>query len=345
MDIQEEDEETKEIELLNKMIENNLKLEIKKNESIIIIDSENAIKTHEWQVRGDYAYHFKQNIEQIWETIKSLDSVLILNNSAHYPIEIRCDTNIWSLGNVFEGKIFDIYEFIAKVTKLKIFCELKKIEWMLDLGNENILRVKIDLYKVTEDNSTVLNMNIKNSSSFGENIILKIKEKFKENNYATNLEKIFEKDFEYLYQYESGIIPGTMEEIWDILIDYSKLASIAPNNKIFVPLNVKNFRIGDINNIPMTIRNTNEYLEIKMDTYEQKSSWNRWSFGYSILSGKPCKILKQSLLVQLTKINKNETQLSIFTKIHENTTKNMLKLLSKQKIYVISSFQDYFENF
>jgi hypothetical protein len=294
---------------------------------------------------GDYSFHFKQNIEQIWETIKSLDSVLILNSSTHYPIEIRCDTNVWSQGNVFEGKLFDMYEFIAKVTKLKIFSELKKLEWMLDLGNENILRVKTDLYKVTEDNSTVLNLKIKYCFLVGENIILKIKEKFKENNYIKKLENIFEKDFEYLYQYESGIIPGTMEEIWDILIDYSKLASIAPNNKIFVPLNVKNFKIGDIINIPMTIRNTSEYLEIKMDTYEQKSTWNRWSFGYSILSGKPCKMLKQSLLVQLTKINKNETQLSIFTKIHEDTTKNLLKLLSKQKLYVISSFQDYFENF
>ena len=343
MNVQEEDEETKEIELLNKEIENKLKLEIKKDK--IIIDSENIIKTHEWKILGDYSFHFKQNIEQIWETIKSLDSVLILNNSNHYPIEIRCDTNVWSLGNVFEGKLFDIYEFIAKVTKLKIYCELKKIEWMLDLGNESILRVKTDLYKVTEDNSTVLNMKIKYCSSFAEKIIHKLKEKCKENNYVENLEKIFEKDFEYLYQYESGIIPGTMEEIWDILIDYSKLASIAPNNKIFVPLNVKNFRIGEIINIPMNIRNTNEFLEIKMDTYEQKSTWNRWSFGYSILSGKPCKMLKQSLLVQLTKINKDETQLSIFTKIHENTTKNLIKLLSKQKLYVISSFQDYFENF
>ena len=259
MNIQEEDEETKEIELLNKEIESKLKLEIKKDKNII--DSENIIKTHEWHILGDYSFHFKQNIEQIWETIKSLDSVLILNNSTHYPIEIRCDTNVWSQGNVFEGKLFDIYEFIAKVTKLKIFCELKKLEWILDFGNENILRIKTDLYKVTEDNSTVLNMKIKYFSSFAENIILNIKEKFKENNYIKNLENIFEKDFEYLYQYESGIIPGTMEEIWDILIDYSKLASIAPNNKIFVPLNVKNFKIGDIINIPMTIRNTNEFLE------------------------------------------------------------------------------------
>ena len=74
MNVQEEDEETKEIELLNKEIENKLKLEIKKDK--IIIDSENIIKTHKWQILGDYSFHFKQNIEQIWETIKSLDSVL-----------------------------------------------------------------------------------------------------------------------------------------------------------------------------------------------------------------------------------------------------------------------------
>jgi len=344
MKYQAEDEETKDIENLNKIIENNLKLEIKKNNNIINID--NIIRSNNWNLLEDFTYHFNQNINKIWEITKSLDAIFIPNNSI-CPIIIQTNSNIWNLGNIFEGKLFDLYEFIAKVIKLKMDSELKKIEWLFDLGNDNNFRLKINLYKVTEDNSTVLNIKIKYASSLalGENIILKIKEKFKENNYINNIRNIFENNSQCLYQYESGIIPGKMDEIWDILTDYSKLISIAPNNDIFIPLNIKNLKIGQVSEIPIRIKNIEENLKIKFDLYEEKSVWNKWRYCYSILEGKPFEVLKQSLLVQLTKINKNETQLSIFTQIHGNATKQMMKHLSEKKVYVISSFQDFFQNF
>ena len=53
-------------------------------------------------------------------------------------------------------------------------------------------------------------------------------------------------------------------------------------------------------------KNIEENLEIKFDLYEEKSVWNKWRYGYSILGGTPFEVLKQSLLVQLIKINKNE---------------------------------------
>ena len=344
MKYQAEDEEAKDIENLNKIIENNLKLEIKKNNNIINI--ENIIKKNDWELLDDFTCHFNQNIERIWQIIKSLDRIFIPNNEI-CPVIIYTNSNIWNKGNIFGGKLFNLYEFIAKVIKLQMDSELKKIEWLLDLGNDNNVRLKINLYKVTEDNSTVLNIKLKYMSSMtlGENTILKIKEKFKENNYINNIRIIFEKNYECLYQYESGIIPGKMDEIWNILTDYSKLISISPNNDIFIPLNIKNLKVGQISKIPIRIKNIEENVEIKFDLYEENSVWNKWRYGYSILGGSPFEVLKQSLLVQLIKINKNEAQLSIFTQIHGNATKQMMKNLSEKKLYVISSFQDYFENF
>ena len=347
MKYQDEDEEeaSNEIEYLNKVIENNLKLEIDINNNII--DSENLIKKKDWKKLGEYSYHFKQSIEGIWETIKSLNSFFELNNSGLYPIVVKTDSNIWNKGNIFEGKLFDLYEFIAKVIKLKIFEELKEIEWIVYLGNKNNLRLKLNLYKVTEDNTSVLSTRIKYISSFEEDLIIKIKKRFNENNYIENIEKIFEKESSNFCQYESGIIMGNMEEIWDILIDYSKLSTIAPNNKIFLPININNLKVGDTTKIPMTFKNVDEMIEVKLDIKEDKLGWIQWSFGYSIISSQPYEVLKQSIVIQLTKINSNETQLSISTKINENKniSKKIIKQLSKKKKYVISSIQDYFENF
>ena len=347
MKYQDEDEEeaSNEIEYLNKVIENNLKLEIDINNNII--DSENLIKKKDWKKLGEYSYHFKQSIEGIWETIKSLNSFFDLNNSGLYPIVVKTDSNIWNKDNIFEGKLFDLYEFIAKVIKLKIFEELKEIEWIVYLGNKNNLRLKLNLYKVTEDNTSVLSTRIKYISSFEEDLIIKIKKRFNENNYIENIEKIFEKESSNFCQYESGIIMGKMEEIWDILIDYSKLSTIAPNNKIFLPININNLKVGDTTKIPMTFKNVDEMIEVKLDIKEDKLGWIQWSFGYSIISSQPYEVLKQSIVIQLTKINSNETQLSITTKINENKniSKKIIKQLSKKKKYVISSIQDYFENF
>ena len=338
-----EDEEVKEFEKLNKIIENNLQLEIAINENSN--DISHLLKKYDWKILDDKTFLFKQNIQRVWEVIKSLDFLFSIINSEHYTCIFKKGSNIYNLGNIFEGKFLNTYDFNAKVIKEKIYSDIKKIEWLFFLGNGEDFRFKIILYKVTEDNSTVLHVKIKYIPTIGENIIHKIKEKFNENTFFKNIEKMLEKKSISLYQYESGIIPGSMEEIWDILTDSTKLTSIAPNNSCFVPIDINKVKVGDISKISMTIKSIEGYLEIKLDLKEKKSTWNVWAFGYSILGGGPFKIIKQTVTVQLTKINKYETQLSVFTKIHESIAMRMLKNLSEKKKYVISSLKDYFENF
>ena len=338
-----EEEGSKEIDQLNKVIENNLKLEITINKNLE--EAESIIKKNNWKALLDYTHHFKQNIERIWEIVKTLDFIFVINNTKHYPLIIKKGSNIWDYGNIFEGKIFDTYEFNAKVVKVHLYSELKKLEWIFFLGNGENFRLKLIVYKVTEDNSSVLNMKIKYIPSFKENLIFKIKEKFNKNDYIKGIEEMLKKESVFLYQYESGIIPGIMGDIWEILTDYSKLVLIAPNNRCFVPININNAKVGDILNIPMTIKNIEGYLEIKIDLKEKKNGWNKWAFGYSFIGGGPFKVAKQSIIVQLTKINKYETQLCIFTKIYDKIAMEMCKYLSQQKKFVISSIKEYFEKF
>ena len=340
---EEYDEVKKEIEELNLDIEKKLKLEVTINKNLE--EAEKFKKENQWKLLGDKTYYFKQNIERIWDSIKTLDFLFSINNSEHYPFNIKKGSNTWDIGNIFEGKIFDMYETNSKVIKQKINLEIKKTEWIFFLGNGEIFTLKMNLFKVTEDNSTVLNMITKYNPSYGESIIKKIKEKINDINFTKNIEDILKKDPVFLYQYESGIIQGNMEEIWDILIDYSKLALIAPNNKCFAPVHINNLKIGDITNIPMKIKNVEGFLEIKLDLKENKIGYNDWAFGYSILGGEPFKTAKQTFFVKLTRINKHETQLCIFTRIYDKIPMEMCKCLSQQKKYVISSIKDYFENF
>ena len=326
---------SKEISPINKIIESNFQIVDK-----LPNKEENISTKFDWKLLNDYSYHFIQNIERIWKIINSL-----MNSSQDDLIIINNISNFLKPGDNLEGKILNIFEFKAKIIKLKIFSEKKIIELMFFTGNREDFKLKIILYKVTEDNSTILYLKIKYIPSNKETILFKIQEKYTGLDFIKNIEKIIKKESIYLTQYESGIILGTIEEIWDILTDNSKLVLIAPNNDCFVPININKAKKGEIYLINLKIKNIEGYLEIKLDSKENQSNWNEWSFSYSIIGGEPFRIAKQTVLVQLIKINKYETQLSVFTKIYQKITMQMLKNLSEKKKYVILSIKDYFENF
>lgn len=107
------------------------------------------------------------------------------------------------------------------------------------------------------------------------------------------MKKNLKKESVRFYQYESGIILGNMEEIWDILTDNTKLVSIAPNNSCFVPININNVKAGDISKVPMSVRNIDGFLEIKLDLKKIKKD------GISGLSG--IVFLAEALLKLLSK--------------------------------------------
>ena len=339
----EEEDESRELDELNKEIENNLKFETLMNNNINY--SEKSIKKNDFKIIVDMTYHFKQNIERVWNLLKDFEIFLILNDSQHYPCILKKGNNTYTIGNIFEGKLFALYKFYSKVLKEKNFPDYKKIERIFYLENGEIFKLKNILYKVTSDDSCVLNWITKYVPKLGENIILQIKSKFNRKELFKKIENILEKQPIDLYQYESGIIPGKMEDIWEILTDNSKLASIAPNNKCFVPININNVKVGEIVNVPIKIKGIEGSVEIKLDLKEEKRGWNKWIFGYSIMGAKPFTVPRQSVFVQLTKINKVETQLSVFTKINDPVSNDLFKLLSSKKKYVIHSFKDYFENF
>ena len=110
MNLEDEDEdEIKEIEKLNKDIVNKLKLEMAINENLE--EAEKFVKKNTWKTIIDKIYYFKQNIERIWDITKTLDFIFNPNNSIDNPFIIKKGANIWNIGNIFEGKLFNNYEF------------------------------------------------------------------------------------------------------------------------------------------------------------------------------------------------------------------------------------------
>ena len=332
-------EDSNEVDEILKDIETKLKFEsfIDKN----LLNAEKFLKKDDWRIILNLSHYFHQNIERVWPYFQTFDKFKAIFNLEHLIIKNGTKENI--VGNLFEGAYYD-YNFRAKLLKFKNSCEFKKIKWIFYFDNNEIFKIKINLYKVTSDNSTVLDYIISYVPKLGQSILEQVLPELNNNQIFKNVEEAIQKQFNALYQYESCLIQGSPEEIWNILSDNSKLVLIAPNNECFLPININDKKVGETFEIKMNINDKESNIEVKLDLLRKKMG-NKWIFCYTILGGKPFNILKQSLFVQLTKINNNETQLSISTKIYENINSEMIIYLSNKKKYVLTSLKDYFLNF
>ena len=189
-------------------------------------------------------YHMKQDIERIWLIVKNFDLLSLASNKNNYPIVYIKGQDSWKIGNEFKGNMNGDYPFVARVQKNINLPEIKKIEWIFNIMDNDYFIIKIELFKVTEDNSTVIIKNIKyeNEKLFYEleNIM-----KLSEIKAFKIIEKLLENEPINLLKYESSVINGKMEDIWNIITDFNKLTAIAPNNNFLPNINIQNMKIGE----------------------------------------------------------------------------------------------------
>ena len=299
-----------------------------------------------WKLLKDLTHHYKQDIERLWLVFRSFTSIALIINKGHYPCIITRGNNTFEVGNMWEGKIYGGLDFVAKVLKCDNYPEYKKLVVLIYFGLNEFLKIKVILFKVTEDNSTVLIWKVKYSTENPKSKMFENAKNFNDETLFEEVSKLLETSTLNLFQFESGIINAKMQDIWDIVTDSSKVDSIAPDNKCIVPsLNVNNFKAGDTLKVPLTIKDQKGTIDLKMDYLAKKKGWNQWMFSFSIIGADPFKIPNQTFITQLTKINENETQLSLCTKINEPITTESFRDLSKRKKYVLYSIKDYFDNF
>ena len=316
------------------------------------IDSKNEkdeFKEPEYEIQWNNfvqnSYHFKQDIERVWLITRCFDVLSLISNQGHYPCVFVKGQDTWKVGNLFKGNIYGVYPFLAKVYKSVNLPELKKIEWIFNILNKEYFIIRVELYKVTEDNTTVALKTVKYEE---KKLSQKIKEeiiKYNEIRVFKHIEELLEKEPINLLKYESGIITGKMEDIWDIVLDFNKCSKIAPNNNYLPNINIKNIKVGEKIEVSALYNTEIRTFDFTLKCKEQKSGWNKWLFVCEVSGGSPKKIARHTVLFQLTKINNYECQLTLITKFHEPIDNNEFKELSNRKKYLLLSVKDYFENF
>ena len=297
-----------------------------------------------WIKNLQNTYHYNHDIERVWSIIKNCEILFILSNKGHYPCINIKGKNTWKIGNTFKGNLFGEYPFIARVEKIVNIPEIKEIKWLFNCLNDNsYFFIRIRLYKVTEDNSTVL---LKETKS--ETLLNNFEKKKYDFNFAESfktLDEILETETINLLRYESGIIKGKIQDIYNVLFDYNKIAAIAPNNNIIPNINIKDLKLGEKKQVSIIKNEEVKTCDVILRCKDINPGWNKWILVFEVSGGEQSRIPKHISLFQLTKINNDECQFIMLTKYYEPICCQEFNEFTKKKKYLIKSLKDYFENF
>lgn len=287
------------------------------------------------------SYHFKQDIERVWLFVKNFDLLALINNKGHYPCICTKGNDTWRVGNEFKGNLFSKHPFIARVIKSESYPEIKTIKWLLNVNKKQYVKIKFELYKVTEDNTCVIAWKI-----YAENEeCLNYQKTELKNGLFQKIEKIFESDAINLFQFESGIIRAKMKDIWNLITDFNKLTAIAPNNNCLPNVNIGNLKPGEKVTSYGHCCGGNYEIDITLEYKDERPCWNKWLFVLLISGGVPKKQPMHTAIIGLTKINEEECQLMFVSKFHKSIDTKTFQDISRRKKYLIYSLKDYFDNF
>ena len=171
---------------------------------------------------------------------------------------------------------------------------LKKIEWLLNLNNNDYFTIRIELFKVTEDNTTVAIKEFKFETEALKQKAENSDYKVYDNVLFESIEFILNKNPINLLKYESTVLNGKMEDIWDIITDCSKFTSIAPNNNYLPNINIRNLKKDEKVQTKSFYNNEIINFELILKYKEENPGWNKWLIVLELSAISPTKIPRHS---------------------------------------------------
>ena len=87
-----------------------------------------------------------------------------------------------------------------------------------------------------------------------------------------------------------------------------------------------------------------KYFDVALKYKEEKPNWNKWMIVYDVYL-KNSQNANYTVVIQLTKINENESQLIYILKFFELVSNRQFKEITDKQKYLLFSIKDYFENF
>lgn len=307
---------------------------------------ENTTSSHK---ELEYSFLLPHNISRLWYIIRDANLTTLLCPDVFLPLALVKGRATWTIGTEFLGQTTLQTTFTGKCIAYKSFAQIKTLSWHIHLHSsspaDNSFYYEYTLYKVTEDDSSVLLITIKADN---DNVLSELGMFFtKRNFFSVVLERInvlMNQSSLNLFQFEGVVIDSDMESIWKFITHFDILKKIAP----LIPLD------GDSNTqiIPQSIggestiyyNNHKAFFQIKTIKYDKRDTWNKWVLLYNITNSNPL-LPKQEVFITINKICDDECHISWYHDFKEHVSYELINKFSFTKKYILKMLQDYLENY
>ena len=237
-----------------------------------------------WKLKSQKTYQLNHDIDRVWIITVHFDILALLSNDGHFPCINIKGKDTFNLGNIFKGNLYKKIPFIARVEKKINLPEIKQIDWLFySIDDDCFFIIKIKLYKINDDNSTLVLKETKLQKKL-TNLDDKLID-FNSNKLFKSVDELLKNETINLLKYESGIIRGKMEDIYNILTDYNKISAIAPNNQIIPNINMKDLKLNEKTKVSIIGKNGVQKIDITLKYKEINPGWNKWSVALEISGG------------------------------------------------------------
>lgn len=291
----------------------------------------------------ELSYTFTQSIERVWYVMKNYSLIKILKQEVVFPIKVINETpERFKLHSTVSGEFYNTIPFNGTIIKSINLPQMKKVTALLKFGDEHHITTKIALYKITENNKSLITWIIKYKDIESKNMVNLDCFQSSWEIFMRKIEKILNETSLNLFQFEGCIISANMNDIWNFCIDPSKLKKIAP--LLPIESDKENIEIKKGETYTMKNYKKNGFYNVKILELEKKKNLNKWKLTFEAFDGIP-KIPYQKVSIILTKVNYNDCQLVINHEFKEPVEQKIIYDLCKEKRYLLNCLKDYLENY
>ena len=288
------------------------------------------------------SYVSEENIDRCWIFISNI--LKCVAPSAKIVINYKLDkgSNTYTVGNEFSCYWIGISNNHYKCIESKNSYIIRKISWIINLDIGFSIRKTYLMYPITNDNKTLIKLNLELITENNEPINFEeTKDYYYQLQYKmiNKIIKVMDSSKEYHFIYESFIVNKNQIVCWNNMINLTKLEEVL-SGKIghnFIcngdPEKIGTFWRCELNNEDKLI-----FIIIKNISKPKKR--NTWKYCLETF-GTQINNIRQTLEINIVKINNETSQISILIKYLEKINKELYdykKERIKEVIPIIKTF-------
>ena len=269
------------------------------------------------------SYITDENIERFWSFFSDILKCQGTASNIVKNYKLDKGKNTFIMGNEFSCYWIGISKIHYKCIESKNYYGIRKIGWIIKLDIGFSIRKIYFIYPITNDDRTLIKLNLELIGTENQKPMdfEETREYYYKLQYSiiNKIIKIMDESKEFHYLHESFIVNKSQNICWNYLINLKNISQVTSGEIGY------NFICnGDPEKIGVfwrcEVNEENKFLFIRIKNISKPKKRNTWKYQLETF-GTELIIIRQELIINITKIDNETSQISIINEFKEKINK------------------------